>query len=835
MATTVAEINREIQLRARQLGLGVDCGADGAFQAEIAFVAEAPGERERIMGMPLVGASGKYLWDNLRQYGISRRQVYISNVVKRQLVSANSGPMKGKKDIGHGEISHYSSILLWELNQLPNLKYIVCLGNYALQAITGLSGVNAYRGSVMDVQLPNSHGQPSRVVKVIVLFNPAAVLHDAKNELMFKFDCKRINDVVTGKFEEYEITHHINPSFSDAMDWINKMQTEGEPVGLDIETSSSETICIGLANDAHEGMCINFRTATDNRWTFDEEVRLWKATQALVGDPDVRLVEQNGMYDSSWLWFFDRIQTRSVWFDTMLAHHTLYPTLPHNLGFLVTQYTTHPYYKDEGKLWKETGDIDAEWRYNIKDTCLMLKCQQQMLKELESQKMAEFFFTNVMPKQRELVRMTVGGVKIDTELKDKISEDMKIEVGKLRHEYYDMVQRCTGDPEYRPNPNSPKQMAELFFKRLRLVGRGVATDKENRSRMHDHPRTPDDCKALLKHIDKLAEESKFASTYAEMTIDEDGRVRTEYKQTGVQSAPGRLSSASTGWGTGANLQNQPGRAHSMFVADEGYEFNYFDLGQAEARVVGWRAPIPTWMEQFEQSRVDGVYDAHRALASQMFNVPYDEVPTNDWDENGKPTIRYIAKRCRHALNYRMMPDRLATTLSQAGDRVTYQYAEYLWNLYHKINPELQLWWQWTVDKVKAERQLFNAFGRRWMLLEKFSDEATESVVAFYPQSTIGDKVTNIIVQCHNDPEWPKNEARIALNIHDALIAINKQGVGAEVRAIMKKYAEEPILIEGCDNKIRELIVPCDLKVSQPDEFGVHRWSTLGKVKEEQHA
>jgi hypothetical protein len=41
-------------------------------------------------------------------------------------------------------------------------------------------------------------------------------------------------------------------------------------------------------------------------------------------------------------------------------------------------------------------------------------------------------------------------------------------------------------------------------------------------------------------------------------------------------------------------------------------------------------------------------------------------------------------------------------------------------------------------------------------------------------------------------------------------------VGNVVRAIMKKYAEEPLLIEGMDGQIRELIIPCDLKVSKPD-------------------
>jgi uracil-DNA glycosylase family 4 len=823
MVSTVAEMNQEIQLRARQLGLDIDCGVDGAFGAEVAIIGEAPGERERIMKMPLAGQSGQFLWNSLRPLGITRRSVYVSNVIKRQLLSVAAA--NAKERIGHGEVSAYTNILLWELNQLPNVRVVVCLGNYALQALTGFSGITAYRGSVFDVQLDDAARGTTRDVKVIAMFNPAMVMREPKHELMFKFDIGRFKQVLDGKFEEYIINPIINPSFQEAMAWIDKMQQEGLPVGLDIETSSGEAACVGLANDPHEGMCINFRDATANRYTLQEEIALWRRLQHLVSDSSVRLVTQNGMYDSSWLWFIDRLQVGPIWFDTMLSHHTLYPSMPHNLGFLTTQYTNHPYYKEEGKTWREGGDINVWWRYNVKDVCIMLKCQQAMMKELEQQKLDEFFFNEVMTRQPELIDMTVHGVKIDTKLKAKITEDMKIEVGRLKNEYYEQVALCTGDPEFRPNPSSPKQMADLFFKRLRLVGRGVATDKENRRRMRDHPRTPDDCKELLLKVDKLAEEQKFASTYAEMSIDEDGRCRSEYKQMGVIKAPGRLSSAATGWGTGTNLQNQPSRAHNMFVADDGYEFSYFDLSQAEARVVGWVAPIPSWMEQFEKARIEGGYDCHRALCAQMFNIPYEDTPAEDHDEEGRHTKRYIAKRCRHGLNYRMMPDRLATTL-ECG----YGEAEYLWHLYHKINPELQEWWAETVNRVQKDRVLFNAYGRRWILLERFSEEATESIIAFFPQSTIGDKVTRIIKQCHSDTEWPRKQARVALNIHDALISLHTHDVGAEVRGIMKKYAEEPIVIKGFDGVTRELIIPCDLKMSMPDEYGVHRWSTLKKVK-----
>jgi DNA polymerase I-like protein with 3'-5' exonuclease and polymerase domains len=448
-------------------------------------------------------------------------------------------------------------------------------------------------------------------------------------------------------------------------------------------------------------------------------------------------------------------------------------------------------------------------------------------RELESQGLAEFFFSHVMRLQPHLIGMTVGGVAVDALLKERITLETRAEVSALREKWLDLAREATGEPDLKVNPNSPKQLAELYFGKLRLHGRGVSTDATNRARMRSHPRTPAVARELLLTQDRYAEENKFLGTYAEMGIDDDGRVRCEYKQTGVVKAPGRLSSAAVLWGTGTNLQNQPERSHQMFVADRHCGFTYFDLSQAEARYVGWLAPIPAWIEQFEQARLGGNYDCHRALASVMYNVPYESVPAYDYDENHKPTIRYKSKRCRHALNYRMMPDRLAQELG-----ITYPEAEDLFNIYHKTNPELRVWWKDTIEDVRRNRALYNSYGRRWILLERFDEDALESVIAFKPQSTIGDKVSRCIYLCESDPDWPHGRARIALNIHDALVALHylDNATCEAVRVVMERHALEPITVRGYDGVERELIIPAEFKRSVADETGHHRWSTLKKVE-----
>lgn len=818
---SIGDLNREIHKRCSAMGLGVDCAADGLFSAEIAIISEAPGERERQLKQPMVGSSGKLFWDLLRPTGLNRRSVYISNVVKRQLRSVDDN----KVTISKGEVEQYSQILRWELEQLPNLRFVIALGNYALEAITGLSGILHHRGSVYETQLTSISQGKVTPITVIAMLNPAAVIREPKWEVMFKFDIARLQRVLKGMYKEHSVEAIINPSYTEAMRYIEQMQDERLPVSLDIEVIAEETACVGLANNRHTGMCINFRDRERNIFSVREESDIRLRLQAFADEPSTRLVMQNGMFDSTWLAYKDRIMLGASYFDTMLAHHTLYPALPHNLGFLTSQYTEHPFYKDEGKSWKEGGDIDQFWRYNVKDCCITFAAYEAMQKELVTQGLDKFFFEHVMRLQPHLARMCVGGVLADVELKEQIKKETQAEVLRLKEQFYELVEEATDEPGYRPNPASSKQMAELYFRRLRLVGRGTSTDAKNRDRMRSHPRTPEVAKRMLSSLDDWSKENKFLTTYANMSVDSDNRIRCEYKQTGVVEAPGRLSSSGTLWGGGTNLQNQPGRAHKMFIADHGYGFSYFDLSQAEARVVGWKYDIHLWKEQFEQARIDGIYDAHRALASEMFRIPYDEVTKEDWDENGKPTIRYKAKRCRHGLNYRMGIDELAQQLG-----ISYPEAEELWRTYHRITPELQVGWKATTEEVRKNRKLFNAYGRRWILLERFDDEALKSVVAFYPQSTIGDKVSRCIYLCESDPEWPRGKARLALNIHDALIALHTLDEGEAVRSIMKKHALEPINIVDIYGKSNELIIPADLKKSVSINGEPHRWSTLEKVK-----
>ena len=809
---TEAWLMQEFTKRAKACQLEVDCLGSGKLDSEICIIGEAPGEREAMMKMPLVGGSGKLLWDVLKPLDISRKDCYVTNVVKRQV--SLSSKTDARNPVKKVEIEHWEGLLDWELDHLSNLKYVLVLGNMALHALIGATGITNWRGSIYDCKV----GRERRLVKAIITNNPAHVLRNIQMEPFYKFDVAKLRRVMDGRFKRHIVSATINPTFNEAIEHLDRLSESEQPIAFDIEVMSGETACIGFANNARTGISINFRDAKSNRYSLNEERLLRQRIGRLLSDKRSRLIAQNGSFDCGWLWYKDRIHVPKVWFDTLLAHHTLYPSLPHNLGFLTAQYTDHPYYKDEGKSWREGGDINQFWEYNVKDCCITWAAHKGILRELQSQDMEDFFFSHVMRLQPHLIQMQIGGIKLDMGLKSSIVEKLGVELKDKLEDIQTRASDLAGEHWRSLNPNSPKQLSQFFFGELQLVGRGSSTNKENRDRMKKHPRTTDEEVKFIEAVDDYKEDHKFFSTYATQKPDPDGRFRCEYKQFGVQAAPGRLSSSGTLWGSGGNLQNQPHAAYPMFVCDEGYMLSYFDLKQAEAKVVAYLWNVEGLIENFERAEVEEGFDVHRGNASRIFRLSYDEIPSSDFDDNGKRSLRYLGKRCVHGLNYRMQAPKLATVCG-----IPISQAEEAFASYHRAFPEINKAWQRTISTVREERCLYTPLGRRFVILGRITEDSFDSVIAFVPQSTIGDKVSGVIYLCHEDEEWPE-DARMLLNIHDALIAIHKPTDKETVQRLMKKHAEAPITIRG-----RQISIGTDFKESIPDEGGVHRWSTLTEV------
>ncbi|MDF2997863.1 MAG: uracil glycosylase superfamily protein [Xanthobacteraceae bacterium] len=133
---TLAELNRIISEAgplvpgATQAVLG-----EGPLGANVAFVGEQPGDQEDLQGRPFVGPAGQLLDRAMKEAGIDRSRVYVTNAVKHFKYE-----LRGKKRIHQkptaGEVKHYRWWLDKEL-ALVRPRLIVALGATAVLALAG--------------------------------------------------------------------------------------------------------------------------------------------------------------------------------------------------------------------------------------------------------------------------------------------------------------------------------------------------------------------------------------------------------------------------------------------------------------------------------------------------------------------------------------------------------------------------------------------------------------------------------------------------------------------------------------------------------------------------
>jgi DNA polymerase len=142
---------------------------DGDPDADLVFIGEAPGKSEDEQGKPFVGAAGKFLNEMLDMVGLTRENVYITNIVKYRPPN-NRDPLPEEK----------KAFLPYLQSQLEVIrpKIVATLGRHSMNCF------------LPDLQISQVHGQPKRVrlslkdntdtleVVIMPMFHPAAALYN---------------------------------------------------------------------------------------------------------------------------------------------------------------------------------------------------------------------------------------------------------------------------------------------------------------------------------------------------------------------------------------------------------------------------------------------------------------------------------------------------------------------------------------------------------------------------------------------------------------------------------------------------------------------------------
>ena len=130
----------------------------GPPDAQIMFIGEGPGFHENEQGLPFVGAAGKFLDQLLAGIGLTREQVFITNVVKCR--------PPGNRDPQPEELVACNGYLDRQI-QTINPRVLVTLGRFSMHKF------------LPNARISQVHGQAVRVKGrlVVPFYHPAAALH----------------------------------------------------------------------------------------------------------------------------------------------------------------------------------------------------------------------------------------------------------------------------------------------------------------------------------------------------------------------------------------------------------------------------------------------------------------------------------------------------------------------------------------------------------------------------------------------------------------------------------------------------------------------------------
>ena len=416
------------------------------------------------------------------------------------------------------------------------------------------------------------------------------------------------------------------------------------------------------------------------------------------------------------------------------------------------------------------------------------------VKRIKEYEIEEVFKNIEMPLLPVLAEMEKNGILVSREKLEKLESKIQKEIDSLEGRIYG-----TAGEEF--NINSPKQLGQILFEKLginskrakKTSGGAVSTREESLAEFRDEH-------AIINLILEYRENFKIQTTYVralQSLIGEDGRVHTEFVQTGA--ATGRLSSRNP------NLQNVPQESkwsrdlRAVFEAPKGYSLLSFDYSQIELRVFAAVAQDKTMIEAFKK----GV-DIHTLTASKVLGVGLDEVSKED---------RRLAKALNFGLLYGMG---VAAFAKSSG--LTRERAKEFVEAYFREFSEIRDWQERTKQEARKFGYTKTLTGRRRYLpainsfAQQFAAEAERAAINHPLQGLAADIMKMAIVKSKNKLVQEKfygEKIRMLLTIHDELLFEVADDIIEEAGDLVRREMES----------VFDLGVPLKVEISKGKDWG----------------
>jgi uracil-DNA glycosylase len=786
----------------------------GPIGAKLAIVGEAPGRDEDLSGRPFEGPAGGLLNGFLREAGINRNDCYVTNVIKFR---PPENDMKRLNEIGVS-LAQSTQDLFDELHTVrPNC--VLALGNTALQALTNKTGIKVYRGSVLrssDFKL-----------KVVPTFHPAHLLRQAGSEVAdyaarayVSLDfAKAARESLT---PEYHVPDRLLTVCRNSLDLYRfKRQYAGKwKVAVDIESYKCIPVCVSFAFSRYHAISVPLINMVDEKrpeWIpYHELVQMWKFVSDILDDPRYELIGQNFKFDDAKLRSPCGFRPATLYADTMLMAHTLYPEFPLGLAFLASIWTDEPYYKTEGKEFNPKRDTyDRLYLYNAKDAAITFEVFEEQDKELAEMGLSDFYYNYVNKLHNAYRDLEQVGLLFDAarnkELKKKYQAELK-----------EVQTRLNENVGWSINVASPKQISELLYRKMALPLR-KDTSEDTIVALQNNICKDETEKLILSDVLTIRRIRKTLGTYLNARPDYDGRMRTSYRIVGAETgrtsttllkAPVRPHKIGLAFQTMTKHGDTGSDLRSQFIADEGYVFVEIDSSQAEARVVALLANDLELLNLFDTT------DVHSLTSTWLFGCVLERVTYE---------LRFVGKTTRHAGNYGMGKARLMQIINTDAKKfhINIQVSEWkagqILDAFHSFSPKIrQVFHTEVVQALRDnDRTLINPFGRRRQFFGRFDHELEKESFAQIPQSTITDNTKRALLDIRdrtaNDVRvWGSfaETTGICVEAHDALVALVRETEIDHYLSYAVPAFEAPIDFSQCTLPRGTITIPCEVKVGR---------------------
>ncbi len=459
------------------------------------------------------------------------------------------------------------------------------------------------------------------------------------------------------------------------------------------------------------------------------------------------------------------IQVRGPFFDTMLAHTIIEPDQRHTMDYMseaILGYTPVSIKTLIGEKSDEDGqlsmlDIFDQKKNEVSDyaaedadiTWQLSEKLRPRLKELGQEKVAYEVEFPLLP---VLAALEHEGVAIDTDALAKISASLAGQIELLEDKIHDSA----GE---KFNLNSPKQLGEILFEKLKLI------DKPKKTRTGQYKTDEQVLSGLEMHhpivADILAyrEASKLKSTYVDAlphsVLKKSSRVHTQFEQ--LMTATGRLAS------NNPNLQNIPirteqGREIRTAFVPRSDEFRIFsaDYSQIELRVMASLSGDPRMMGDFEAG-----LDIHTTTAARVYGVEIDGV---------LPEMRRTAKMVNFGIIYGITGFGLSQRLG-----IPKKEAEVMIQEYFKQYGKVKEWMDGATKFAQQHGYVQTLTGRRRYLRDINSrnwnvrNAAERTAINTPVQGSAADMIKLAMIAINRALRERGYRTKMLLQVHDELV------------------------------------------------------------------